>query len=47
MANEPISIRVDSDVLKFIKKRASKERRTLSGYVNSVLADIRDKESKK
>lgn len=46
MKTEPISIRIESDTLKHLKKRANKERRTLSGIINYILAEERDKELK-
>lgn len=37
------SIRIDNDVLKFLKKQANIERRTLSGMINKYLSDQKNR----
>lgn len=43
MATEPISIRLDEEVFKFLKKQANKEGRTLSGMINKYLSDSKNR----
>lgn len=46
MKTEHITLRLDIDTLKYLRKKANKDRRTLSGIINYILAEERDKELK-
>ncbi len=47
METTAISIRIDNDVLEFLKKQANIERRTLSGMINKYLSDQKKRTEQK
>lgn len=42
MATELKAIRIEIETIKFLKKKANKERRTFSGIVNKILKDYEE-----
>jgi hypothetical protein len=46
MATELKAIRIEIETVKFLKKQATKERRTFSGIVNKILKDAQDEKAK-
>ena len=46
MATELTNVRIDEETIKFLRKQANKERRTLSGIINKCLDDFKAKEER-
>ena len=42
MATTPITVRIDTDLLEYLKTRAEKEHRTLSNLIISILLDSKN-----
>ena len=47
MATEHLSLRIEVETLKFLKKLANSERRTPSGLINKILQDYKQSNEKK
>ena len=46
MATELTNVRIDEDTIKFLRKKANEEGRTLSGIINKCLDDFKTKEER-
>ena len=44
MATEFIGVRINKEVIKFLRKQANKEGRTLSGMINKYLSDSKNRQ---
>ena len=47
MPTQVISLRIEQELLKYLKERAEREHRTLSNLIISILLDEREKEANK
>lgn len=47
MATELIGVRIDNEVMKFLRKQANIEKRTLSGMINKYLSDQKNRTENK
>ncbi len=47
MATELIGVRIDNEVVKFLRKQANKDGRTLSGMINKYLSDQKNRTENK
>ena len=45
MPTQVISLRIEQELLKYLKERAEREHRTLSNLIISILLDEREKEA--
>ena len=47
MPTQVISLRIEQELLEYLKERAEREHRTLSNLIISILLDEREKEANK
>ena len=47
MPTQVISLRIEQELLEYLKERAEREHRTLSNLIISILLDEREKETNK